>query len=298
MDFRIELLKVLIAVGWSDGELSEPERALLRGWMTEFHLSEQQRNYLQYYLDHPTTREQAEVFSRTLVEAVQSPQQREEALVRLEQLARADDQVDVAEQDFLSRIRDLFTDTGNLGLFANRFKQFFAMRPFGSGGSGDALLAQLEAELLKVWRERDHQDPDVAELKAGGALSTHQRSLMFVGALGGCTWAELGKPLPPAANCIQTSLGLDEVPSRFVEQFLSDPYVRSLDRSRLVRGVEEYAERGLAQGLIDLLFCLAARDGEISEDEVETIRGVALGLKITHRVFIASKLRHIPQTQS
>ncbi|UFP93917.1 TerB family tellurite resistance protein [Gloeobacter morelensis] len=290
--FQIALLKVLIAVGWSDGVLTDAERRLIGRWMGEFYASEQQRNYLQYYLEQPTTRQQAEDFSKGLIEAVHSGREREEALTKLQQLAAADEHLDEAERLFLGRVRDLFESTGELGLFANRLRGFFSARPFAGGRSSDALLAALEAELVKLWRERDYpSDPYVAAFKAGEPPTPEQRSLLFVGALAGCTWGELKREMPDPLPCIRRCLRLGEPQTRFVTQTLVDPYVQSLDRSRLVRGVENYAERPLALGLVDMLFCLAAADGFISDAETETIRGVALGLKVTHRMFIGSKLR-------
>ncbi|BAC89258.1 TerB family tellurite resistance protein [Gloeobacter violaceus] len=289
--FQIALLKVLVAVGWADGVLTDAERRLIGRWMGEFYVSEQQRNYLQYYLEQPTTRRQAEDFSKGLIEAAHSGREREEALTKLQQLAGADEHLDEAERLFLERVRELFESTGDLGLFANRLRGFFSARPF-SGRSSDALLAALEAELVKLWRERDYPgDPYVAAFKAGEAPTPEQRALLFVSALAGCTWGELKREMPDPLPCIRRCLRLDEAQTRFVAQTLVDPYVRSLDRSRLVRGVENYAERPLALGLVDILFCLAAADGLISDAETETIRGVALGLKVTHRLFIGSKLR-------
>ncbi|AGY58312.1 TerB family tellurite resistance protein [Gloeobacter kilaueensis] len=291
--FQLALLKVLIAIGWADGEFSESERALVRRWMAEFSLSEQQCNYLRYYLEQPTTRQQAEAFSRELVEAAHRPEEREVALERLRQLACADERLDEAEKRFLEEVSALFASAGDLGLFANRLRGFFAVRPFKIQRSADAHLAELEAELLWLWKERDHPGGDFARhLKAGGQPSDRQRALLFVGALAGCTWGELKRPLPAATSCIRECLRLEDEQAEFVEQMLSDPYVRSLDRARLVRGVENYADRPLALGLVELLFCLAATDGTIDDEETETIRGMALGLKVTHRMFIDSKLRY------
>ncbi len=292
-DFSIALLKVLVAMGWADGELSAPERELIRACMDAFYLNEQQRNYFQYYFDNPTTPQQAELFSRALVESVTSGAERQEALDRLQQLVQADRRVEEPERLLLERLHVLFDDTGDLGLLLNRLRGFFAVRPFGVRRSSDALLAELEAELFWLWRERDYQPTTLsANLKEGKPATARQRTLAFVGALAGCTWAELREPVPPTTGCIRETLKLKEEEARFVEQFLLDPYVRSLDRSRLVRGVEDFAERELAEGLVDLLFCLAASDGTVSDEETETIRGMALGLKVTHRVFIASKLRY------
>lgn len=291
--FRVALLKVLIAIAWVDGELSAPERALLKSWMTEFYLGERQRDYLQFYLDHPTTRQQAETFARELIETTHSEGEREEAMARILQLVRADGQFDEAERSFLERVGELFADAGGLGLLTNRLRGFFSMRPFGPSTSPDRQLAQIETDLLRVWRERDHPaDPYSANLR-DGSPSQKQRWLLFAAALAGCTWAELRQVLPEASDCIRRSLKLGEDEVRFFSQCLSDPYVRSLDRARLVRGVEDHAPREVALGVVDLLFCLAALDGKISDEETETIRGVALGLKVTHRMFIDRKLRYV-----
>ncbi len=69
-----------------------------------------------------------------------------------------------------------------------------------------------------------------------------------------------------------------------------------LDQSRLVRefadacGPEERAE------FLDVLFAVAAADGEATYDEIEELRTIARWLKLTHEQFIEAKLK-IPREQ-
>jgi uncharacterized tellurite resistance protein B-like protein len=64
-----------------------------------------------------------------------------------------------------------------------------------------------------------------------------------------------------------------------------------LDSFRLAdefAAVSDLDERGK---LVDVLFAIAAADGEVTRDETETIRGLANAMVLTHERFIAAKLR-------
>jgi uncharacterized tellurite resistance protein B-like protein len=53
-------------------------------------------------------------------------------------------------------------------------------------------------------------------------------------------------------------------------------------------GVSDYDERGQ---LVDALFAIAASDGAVNNDEIETIRGLANAMVLTHERFIEAKLK-------
>jgi uncharacterized tellurite resistance protein B-like protein len=67
-----------------------------------------------------------------------------------------------------------------------------------------------------------------------------------------------------------------------------------LDRYRLARRFADVCGYQERVEFLDVLFAIAAADGEASYDEIEEIRAIAEALKISHQDFIEAKLK-IPE---
>jgi uncharacterized tellurite resistance protein B-like protein len=97
-------------------------------------------------------------------------------------------------------------------------------------------------------------------------------------------------------EALQTHWHLKSEEAAFVAGVAVSETATMLDQSRLVRefadacGPEERAE------FLDVLFAVAAADGEATYDEIEELRTIARWLKLTHEQFIEAKLK-IPREQ-
>ena len=63
-----------------------------------------------------------------------------------------------------------------------------------------------------------------------------------------------------------------------------------LDRQRLARQFASVCGPQERVEFLDVLFAVAAADGEASYEEIEEIRAIARSLKLTHQEFIKAKL--------
>jgi uncharacterized tellurite resistance protein B-like protein len=97
-------------------------------------------------------------------------------------------------------------------------------------------------------------------------------------------------------NALQTHWHLAPEQAAFVTDVAVSETASLLDPHRLARqfadacGPEERAE------FLDVLFAIAAADGEACYEEIEEIRAIAQSLKLSHRQFIDAKLK-IPREQ-
>ncbi len=81
----------------------------------------------------------------------------------------------------------------------------------------------------------------------------------------------------------------EESAALVVEVALADG--ETLDFYRLVREFAEVTTADERQRFLDALFGVAAADGAATFEEIEQIRLVALGLKLSHGEFIEAKMR-------
>ncbi len=82
--------------------------------------------------------------------------------------------------------------------------------------------------------------------------------------------------------------------SREEATFVSEVAITSVDATfdtfRMIKEISTDASLEQRRRVIQTLFAVAHSDGKISVDEVEEIRVVARGLKLTHKDFIDAKL--------
>lgn len=72
---------------------------------------------------------------------------------------------------------------------------------------------------------------------------------------------------------------------------IQEESVRGLDRSRLIA---EYTADAIFDDrveLMDLLFAVAAADGNLTHAELEELRGLSTAMNLSHRQYIDAKLR-------
>jgi uncharacterized tellurite resistance protein B-like protein len=90
---------------------------------------------------------------------------------------------------------------------------------------------------------------------------------------------------------LQQNWRLSDEQAGFLVEVAVSQQPADLDSFRLADGfaaVSDYDERGQ---LVDALFAIAAADGAVNNDEIETIRGLANAMVLTHERFIEAKLK-------
>jgi uncharacterized tellurite resistance protein B-like protein len=97
-------------------------------------------------------------------------------------------------------------------------------------------------------------------------------------------------------GALQTYWHLKPEEAAFVVEVAVSETASLLDQSRLVREFADACGPRERAEFLDVLFAVAAADGEASYDEIEELRTIARWLKLSHEQFIEAKLK-IPHEQ-
>lgn len=292
----LTLAKVLVAAAWADGELSSDEvNSMKRDLLTKIpNLSTQQWASVAIYMDSPVDDAERARLVQHLRSQITTPLGKQLVFDALDSLVAADGQVGEEERRVVAEIRTAI-ETGNtagLGRLSRLFR--------GRGAPASAVEGEPNRELLLdefvknrvyyVIRRRLDQggivpklsDADIRRLSlAGGMMAVVARSNPQV------TDDEKRAMLAT----LQQQWQLNDEQAGFLVDVATSQLPSDLDSFRLAdefAAVSDYEERGM---LVDSLFAIAAADGAVNNDEIETIRGLANALVLTHERFIQAKLK-------
>jgi uncharacterized tellurite resistance protein B-like protein len=294
----ITLAKVLIAAAWADGELTLEETNSMKDLLFRLpELSTRQWASLQMYLESPVGEEERTRLVEDLRAAIASPADRELALNSLQEMMEADGKVSAQEEAVMAEIMAAIesVDVGVLGRLFKGMTGRHAQSVANAPNREDYFEDFLNNKVYYGIRRR--LDMGEAELKVS------EDTLRTLGLAGG-VMAQVAQVNPQVTDAevdtmveaLQTHWHLKSEEAAFVAGVAVSETATMLDQSRLVRefadacGPEERAE------FLDVLFAVAAADGEATYDEIEELRTIARWLKLTHEQFIEAKLK-IPREQ-
>jgi uncharacterized tellurite resistance protein B-like protein len=294
----ITLANVLIAAAWADGELTLEEVNSMKDLLFRLpELSARQWATLQMYIESPVGEAERTRLVEELRAAIASPADRDLALHTLQEMMEADGQVSAEEEavmaDIMAAIESV--DVGVLGRLFKGVTGRHARAVANAPNREDYFEDFVRNKVYYGIRRR---------LELGEAeLNVGEDTLRTLSLAGG-VMAQVAQVNPQVTDAevdtmveaLQTHWHLKSEEAAFVAGVAVSETATMLDQSRLVRefadacGPEERAE------FLDVLFAVAAADGEATYDEIEELRTIARWLKLTHEQFIEAKLK-IPREQ-
>lgn len=291
-DTIISLAKVLIAAAWADGQISEDEELSLKDllWrLPEVHA--RQWEELAIYLDAPVEAAERERLVAELRAQISSADQRELALSKLDEMVNADGVVAEREQAVVDEARAAL-ESADVGLWGSLSRLLIGRRAEATAGAPNRekylndfvrnrvyyrLRQRLAAEGV-VW---DVSDAELRRLGLAGGLLA-----LVAGVVDGVADEERAAMVAT----LRDAWSLPEASAALVvEVALSGG--EPLDFYRLVREFAEVTTAEERLRFLDALFGVAAADGAATFEEIEQIRLVALGLKLSHTEFIDAKMK-------
>ena len=294
----VKLAKVLIAAAWADGELTNEEinsmKDLLYGMPQ---LTALQWARLEMYIETPVGDAERERLVEDLRSAIQKPGDRALTLRALEEMVMADGEVTGDEQAVVAEI-EAAIESVDFGLFSRLTK--------GMTGRRSAALADAPnredyfEDYVKnrvYYGVRRRLDEGESELDLG---EDTLRTLSLAGGV----MAQVARANPQVTDpevevmvdALETHWYLTREQASFVADVAVDETASHLDRYRLAREFADACTYEERVGFLDVLFAVAAADGQACYEEIEEIRSVANALKLPHEVFIDAKLR-LPRDQ-
>jgi len=287
------LIRVLIALAWADGEISNEETNFLKDFFFKFDFTGEDWARIEIYLEDPIPPEEAEVLIKDFVQRLSGAKEREAVIKMLEDLMAVDGLSRPEEADFLARCVSTFRGTGTASSLMGRFKGLFRetlLKPAGTSSRREELDDFLNNRVLfklrrKLEREKLSIEADPERL-AYAAL--------FAGLLGHVAAAQGGvceEEVAVLRGHLEKISDFDSEAVALILSVLEEATIKGLDVFRLTRSFYEKSSKAQREQLVDCLFDVAGADKDLAHVEVEAIREIAYGLKFSHREFINAKTR-------
>lgn len=292
----LTLAKVLVATAWADGDLNNDEiNSMKSDLLTKIpNLSTQQWASVSIYMDSPVDEAERTRLVQQLRSQITTPLGKQLVFDALDDLVAADGRVSEEERRIVEEIKAAL-ESGNAsgaGRVSRLFKGRSAPPPvIAQGPNREVFLDEfVKNRVYYVIRRRLDQggivpklsDAEIRKLSlAGGMMAVAARANPQVTA----------EEQAAMKATLQQNWRLNDEQAAFLIDVAVSQQPADLDGFRLADGfaaVSDYDERGQ---LVDALFAIAASDGAVNNDEIETIRGLANAMVLTHERFIEAKLK-------
>lgn len=289
--------KVMIAAAWADRDLSLDEINSLKDLL--FHLPQlnaAQWAELEIYMHSPVGEAERQRLIEDLQRQIRTRSDRKLALEALESVAQADQEAGLADESAFDEIKQAIegAETGLSGLLSNligaaiqRRSHKTAAFPNREENLSDFIRNRVYYSLQ---RRRSQDDLEVS-------LELPEDQLWTLSLAGGlmARIAHVDETIAEAEfvaimTTLQNHWDLNEQQANLVANVAVSEAAADLDNYRLSRQFYEATDRQQRLDFLEVLFQVAAADGEASHQEIEDIRRIARTIKLSHKDFINAKL--------
>lgn len=283
--------KVIIAAAWADGEISDDEVNSLKDLVYRLpEVTARQWEELAIYMDSPIGDAERDRLVAELTDLTRSDEQRNLALRTLDNMVIADGTATAAEQAIVEEVRQSLesADTGIWGSFS---RMLIGKRSAAVAGPNredqldefinNRIAYKIRQQLAAAGMTVPLSDAELERLSLAGGLMASVAQVSPEITAG-------EKEAMTAA--LHDHFDLTAEQAAYVTEVALSPEVGELDYYRLVREFAEMYGPEERQRFLETLFAVAAADGMASFEEIEQLRLVARGLKLSHQEFIAAKL--------
>ncbi|MBZ0294678.1 MAG: TerB family tellurite resistance protein [Anaerolineae bacterium] len=299
-NLMMTLGKVMIAIGWADGQLTPEEINQLKDVLFLLpNLTALQWAELDMYMEAPVHDAERARLVNELQQRVHTQADRQLVLHALDQLIAADGAVSPEEQAAVQKVRRV-VEAAEVGLVGalNRFmdvltdrrQQALSQAPNREQFFDDYVKNRVYYEISR--RQREEQNltlniPDEKLRKLGMAGALMARVARIEGGINTAEQAVM-------SDALQTHWHIAPEEAELVAQVATE--ADDLDYFRTAREFQKSCTYEECVSFMDVLFAIATADHMATDMEIETIRKLSVLLKVSHRDFLAAKNR-VPQDQ-
>jgi uncharacterized tellurite resistance protein B-like protein len=295
----LTIAKVIITAAWADGELSRKELNSLKdllfqlshpGRGQEAPMTQREWASLEMYMETPVDEAERARLLKQLQNALRTSKDRQLALSALEDLIHADGQVTEAEQAVAAEIRTAL-EAVDLSLIGQLGRLIRGTLTRASGREKD-LDEFIQNKVYYALRQR--LDLGEAEFNIPGA---ELRKYSLAGGLMARV-AHVDREVTKTEReaivaALQEGWQVTPQAAAFITEVAVSAVSATMDYFRLVREFFNSTTLNERLHFLEVLFAVAAADGQVSHAETEEIRHIAKGLNMTHKQFIEAKLKVI-----
>ena len=294
------LVKVIVAAGWADKELTLEERNNLKDLLLQFrhHLPDDgEAPILEMYTESPIQAAEQERLVNELREAIWTEEDKALVISALKNMVEADGKITDDEQSMLDGIKGNLesVDTGVLGDVGRLIRGAIQRRSetIRNAPNRDQYFEDfLRNKIYYAVRHR----LDLAEAE----LDIPEADLRKLSALGGLMarvaqkdGVVLEKEMEKITLTLQNSWGLSREAATFVTEVAISEVSRNFDYLRMSREFVEMTTPAERASVLDVLFTVANADGQISDEERKEIHNIADYLLLSDNLVVEahSKIR-------
>jgi len=292
----LALAKVIIAAAWVDGNVSHEEINDLKDLLFRMpDITGREWAMLEMYIEAPVGESERARLVEQLRAEMRSGSDKALALAALDDLTHVDGQVSSEEEAALTDIKEAiqFADVGLISALS---------------GLVQGMVRRRESALANAPNREEHFEDFIKNkvfygvrrrLELGEAdLDIPEAALRRLSLAGGlmARVAHVDREVHAdevntMVNALQKDWGLDEKEATFVAQTAVEEVSYDMDYYRLTREFFTSTSHEELVKFLDVLFDVAAADGQVSLEETEEIRTITRSLKLEHEEFIAAKLK-------
>lgn len=286
---RVALLKVLASAAWADGHVDSEEVNHIKELALKAGLDNADLGEIDGILAQPIPNTQCESLTRDLLQELRTDQDRQDALDALDELFRADGEVDENEERLLHELRGVMASANALDGFLSRVTGVFR-GVFGNQSSGPGALAKTLSNA--VIARLDHLSQGKwANYIDEKDLNQHALYAAVLGKVADIHEGKSGEEMDEINSALHRRRGLGPPVLDWLVEAVRDAVTGEMDRQRLLSEFNRNAEMEERHDLLDAAFSVAAADGTVAPQELEELRLISNFLWIDARDFNAIRKR-------
>ena len=292
---HISLIRVLVALAWADGEISHDELNFLKDFVFKFDFTGEEWARIEMYMEDPVSPKEAEVLIQDFVQRLGGSRERQEVISVLQGLMAADGATTPDEHEFLERFIAILKEAGPSSALIGQIRGLFqqtVFKPAHGSKRSEELDEFLNNRILFKVRRKLERDKLTLEI--------HPEELAYASLFGGLLAyaASVHQPMAEKELAVlkrhlKETAGFNKEAVELILSVIQESAARGLDRFRLTREFYEKSQPEQRHQLLDCLFDIAGSDTNLTHSEVEEVRAIAYGLKLSHREFINAKIKYL-----
>ncbi len=299
----LTLAKVMIALAWTDGEITYEEKECLKdllfhipneGLEAGIQLTAQEWAMLDMYMDSPVGDAERARLVANLQDAINSPADKPIIVAYLTQIVNADGEISPDEAKTLDQIEHAVdeSDTGFMDSLNRLFGGAMSRRSTAVADApnrekhfndflNNKVYFEVKQQLANNNKTLDIPDEELRRMGLAGGLMTR-----IIKVDQEVTTAEIETMVDIIQQYWHTDRETAVLIANVALSYLDEAY----DYYRMTRQFGEMTTREERIGFLNVLFQIAAADGKVTISEIEEIRLVAMGINLSNQEFIAAKL--------
>ena len=290
---NLTFLKVLTAIAWADGELAESELNILKSFYRKFNLDRSELDELKPYLGAPVSKKIRNELFEQLVAELSSPNEKQEILSALENMAHAKGRKSDEEKELLDQFTHLLEKASLTKRSFGKIRNLLGRTIFQHARDRDP-------DLEKYFKRKVFHKIELKRAKTGHTINLSDEKVYYLCLLGTLL-----------ASVAHADGHFDEREKKSLRKILKEEFpLEAKEMKVLIEIVEEQAKKGFdfhevitqvnqmlsyneKLKLVDCFFAIAIADGEISHEENEEVRRITEAMHIPHQLFKESKMNKI-----